>query len=92
MNRCNNTTKVAYCWGANNYGQLGDGTGLQRLVPTAVSGDVTFAQVSAAVGGVHACGISRAGRAYCWGHNGEGELGDGTTTQRLEPTPVIGPS
>lgn len=41
-------------------------------------------------GGSHSCGLTREGRAYCWGRNGQGQLGDGTTTNRPVPTPVAG--
>src|SRR5439155_1281724 len=53
---------------------------------------LTFAAMSAgnnAAGG-HTCGVTTSGAAYCWGRNGNGQLGDGTTTDRLVPTPVAG--
>ena len=90
---CGETTaNRGYCWGANPHGQLGDGTTLYRPTPGAVTGGLSFVLLSAASGGSHACGMNRAGLAYCWGSNSEGELGDGTTTQRLEPVAVIGPT
>src|SRR2546430_15275906 len=48
----------------------------------------TFARVSA--GGAHTCGVTSGGAAYCWGFNGDGQLGDGTTTNRLSPVLVAG--
>ena len=36
----------------------------------------------------HSCALTIAGRAYCWGENGRGELGDGTQQNRLDPTAV----
>ena len=50
---------------------------------------VSFATVSAR-GYNHTCGVTTSGDAYCWGKNSFGQLGDGTTTDRLTPTPVIG--
>ena len=84
----------AYCWGYNAYGQLGDGTTTDRLVPTQVVGGHAFVGVSAAqivpfFG--HTCGVTTSGTVYCWGDNFGGELGDGTTTQRLVPTAVAFP-
>src|SRR5437870_4737781 len=84
------TSGAAYCWGFNGSGGLGDGTTTQRLVPTPVAGGLTFAALSGATGGNYTCGVTTAGAAYCWGFNGSGNLGDGTTTQRLVPTPVAG--
>jgi alpha-tubulin suppressor-like RCC1 family protein len=83
-------TGAAYCWGDNSEGQLGDGTTTSSLTPTAVTmpGGVTFS--SLAVSFFHTCGLTAAGAAYCWGYNGAGEIGDGTTTDRWTPTPVTG--
>src|SRR5438093_9846733 len=85
-------TGAAYCWGFNNSGQLGDGTTTDRLSPTPVAGGLTFAMLSAgnnAAGG-HTCGVTTSGATYCWGRNANGQLGDGTTTDRLVPTPIAG--
>jgi alpha-tubulin suppressor-like RCC1 family protein len=49
---------------------------------------VSFAAVSG--GTWHSCGLAVGGAAYCWGNNPDGELGDGTTTNRLTPVPVAG--
>jgi len=79
----------AYCWGANTAGELGDGTDTlsHRYVPTRVSGSVGFATIS--VGG-GTCALTPSGRAYCWGGNATGRVGDGTTTTRYVPVPVSG--
>jgi alpha-tubulin suppressor-like RCC1 family protein len=79
----------AYCWGDNYQGQLGDGTTTARLTPVRVGGGLRFRQVEA--GGSHTCGVSYPDRrAYCWGYNVVGQLGDGTTTTRLTPALVAG--
>src|SRR5438552_176165 len=79
------TSGSAYCWGLNAYGQLGDGTTANRLVPTLVSGGLTFVSVAASTtpDGAHTCGLTTSGSVYCWGLNDHGQLGDGTTTQQL---------
>jgi len=84
------TTGSAYCWGLNAYGQLGDGTTTNKLVPTLVSGGLTFVSVAASTtpDGAHTCGLTTSGAVYCWGLNDHGQLGDGTTTQHLLPTLV----
>jgi alpha-tubulin suppressor-like RCC1 family protein len=80
----------AYCWGANGTSQLGDGTTTEQHLPTHVdtstglSGNV--ASVSA--GSFHSCAVTTDSRAFCWGANGYGQIGDGTTTTRAVPTPV----
>jgi alpha-tubulin suppressor-like RCC1 family protein len=75
------------CWGANQYGQLGDGTTQRRTRPVAVNSDETFASVSAGDG--YACALNREGRAFCWGKNDDPPtLGTGDSTERHRPTPV----
>ncbi len=88
----------AFCWGENQYGQLGVQTaGMPCRTPTGqpvacaaqptkVSRDIGFEQLSA--GGRHACGVDANGTAYCWGDNALGQLGSATGSQS-EPTPVF---
>jgi alpha-tubulin suppressor-like RCC1 family protein len=54
-----------------------------------VSGGLVFA--SLAPGFFYTCGLTAAGGAYCWGSNQYGQLGDGTTTDRSVPVPVVSP-
>jgi alpha-tubulin suppressor-like RCC1 family protein len=82
------TAGVAYCWGNNDSGELGDGTNNASSVPVAVSGGHTFASVSA--GDAHTCGVTTAGAAYCWGANGIGQVGDGTNINSNVPVAVSG--
>lgn len=75
------------CWGSNVEGQLGDGTTVARSFPVAVSNlPAPVAQVSITHG--HTCAVTTGGAALCWGANYVGQLGDGTTTNRLTPVPV----
>jgi hypothetical protein len=78
------------CWGNNGDGELGDGTTTQRLVPISVVGLSSGVTVIAA-GFVHTCVLlAPSGGVQCWGSNWAGQLGDGTTTDRLVPTSVLG--
>ena len=82
------TTNLAYCWGYNKAGRLGDGTETPRSSPVPVRGGHLFRQLT--IGG-HSCGVNLVQKAYCWGDNLSGQLGDGTTTARLTPVAVAGP-
>jgi alpha-tubulin suppressor-like RCC1 family protein len=84
-----NPSGQAFCWGVNTGGQLGNGTTTNSNVPSPVSqGDLTFKQISAASS--HTCAVTPGGDIYCWGQNGSGQLGNGTTEQSLVPVRVSG--
>lgn len=76
------------CWGYNGFGQLGDGTAVDKYSPTLVSGGLNFQSVS--LGMYHTCGVTTSGAVYCWGYNLYGQLGDSTTISRTTPTAVTG--
>ncbi len=81
---------AAYCWGENTYGALGDGTRTDRASPALASGSLTFTHVVAGGFLGHTCALSAGGTGYCWGENERGQVGDGTTTDRLSPHAVAG--
>jgi alpha-tubulin suppressor-like RCC1 family protein len=77
-----------WCWGANAYGALGDGTVADppqdeesrtrfSSTPVAVAG-VSGARAIGA-GGVHSCAVLNDGAVWCWGRSDAGQLGDGPT-------------
>jgi alpha-tubulin suppressor-like RCC1 family protein len=84
------------CWGANSSGQLGDGTTTSRTKASTVvaatgSSTALIGAGKIAVGSAFACAVLAPGvngTVRCWGANGSGQLGDGTTTRRSVPVVV----
>lgn len=85
-----------WCWGRNHVGQLGTGSAAEYInTPQRVTGALGSQQVtevnmggSAVLDGNRAavCALAANNNVYCWGNNPQGQLGDGTTTQRRVPT------
>lgn len=87
---------AAYCWGvAGSVGYpsdgsaLGDGTTSDRLTPVPVVGGYVFRSIAAGV--QHTCAVTLSGSVYCWGSNGEGQLGNGSTLDSTQPVLVTHP-
>ena len=83
-----------YCWGWNGMGQVGANGGTTCVgqpcfkTPARIQGGRRYSAVTA--GTAHSCGIDTSGAAYCWGFNGSGQLGDGTTINRADDTKQAG--
>jgi alpha-tubulin suppressor-like RCC1 family protein len=82
----------AWAWGYNGHGELGNNSTDQSLVPVAVNmpANVTFTTISA--GFEHSLALDTAGRAWAWGHNSNGELGNNSRDESLVPVAVAMPS
>lgn len=85
---------AAYCWGFNAMGALGDWSTTDRMTPVAVKG-LPERITRVAAGYMHTCAIGASRRVYCWGWNGQGQLGDGPDRpfeedRRFNPAPVPG--
>lgn len=80
---------MPWCWGDSWLGQIGAGSlrpYTSQLAPGRVAGSVVY--VALGVGGLHTCALNDSGRAFCWGDNAFGQLGDGSRTAKGGPVPV----
>jgi len=68
----------AWCWGPNDFGQLGTGDTEGANAPRSSAEGYLFDKISVSSGGAFACGIATTGAAFCWGSQEGGRLGDGT--------------
>jgi Regulator of Chromosome Condensation (RCC1) repeat protein/regulator of chromosome condensation (RCC1) repeat-containing protein len=79
---------IAYCWGENQYGGVGNNTQIDQLIPVPVSAGFTFKSVMAGLR--YACGLSQSSVAYCWGFDRLQQLGDfAPPAQRPVPDPIL---
>ncbi len=77
------------CWGTNAFGQIGDGSTEARLTAVDVVGLGSGVR-SISAGFFHTCAVTEGGAMRCWGINSSGQLGDGSTVNRLTPVAVVG--
>ena len=76
-------------WGYNSYGQLGDNSTTSHNTPVAILGATkTFCKIAG--GRWYTAAIDKNGKGWGWGHNGYGQLGDNSTTQRKTPVSILG--
>ncbi len=73
-------------WGYNQFGQIGDGTTVNKTTPVRIGMDMSWAAI--APGAYHTIGLTMNGTLWAWGQNGYGQLGDGSTSDRTSPVPV----
>jgi alpha-tubulin suppressor-like RCC1 family protein len=77
------------CWGQNDFGNLGDGTTTDSFVPVSVTGLSTTA-IAIDCTMAHTCVLLSTGGIQCWGLNNHGQIGDGTTSNKLTAIAVPG--
>lgn len=77
------------CWGANDFGQLGNNSTTEQYAPVNVSG-LSSGVIAISAGRFHTCAVTGSGGAKCWGSNEYGELGDNSNTERHVPVDVSG--
>ncbi len=81
----------AWAWGNNNYGQLGNGSTTNQSTPARITG-LGDPIVAVAAGGFHSLALDASGSVWAWGHNWDGQLGDGSVADRHAPVRVVGMS
>ena len=80
-----------WCWGSNDFGQLGVSTHFETSTPTPVPQRVTGSWTSVSAGDIETCAVKIGGTAWCWGSDEDGALGDGVDgTDHDAPVQVSG--
>ncbi len=84
---------TVWAWGRNKWGELGDNTRSVRFIPVQVksSGGTGFLTGVTNIAAGYGFSLARKsdGTVWTWGYNGTGELGDGSTVNRLTPVQVF---
>lgn len=84
------TSGGAKCWGTGTHGKLGNGYTTTQRTPVDVGGGLTSGVASITAGHSHTCAVTTSGGAKCWGHAGNGQLGNGYADARATPVNVSG--
>lgn len=79
------------CWGSNSFAQLGNGNQLESNVPVYSSTPSNSKSIGIYADGWRSCAMMSDGSVFCWGDNVAGQIGDGSNSNRLQPTRVIFP-
>src|SRR5262245_54468382 len=80
------TDGTLWCWGRNNYGQLGDGATVDKTTPVQAGASTLGNGVAeVALGEYHGCARKTDGTLWCWGRNNYGQLGDGRAVDKATP-------
>ena len=75
-----------WCWGWNQYGQVGDGTNTDRNTPVQI---MPGGVIAVSAGWAHTCAIKQDGSLWCWGWNQYGQVGDGTWESKNSPVQIM---
>ena len=86
------TGGTLWCWGANNYGQLGIGNDTNPTLPQQVTTPATTGWASVTGGGYHTCASRTDTTLWCWGDNRYGQLGLGNQVSQELPQQVTTPA
>lgn len=85
-----NSLEEIYCWGGNNFGQVGDNSSIDSKTPKIINiGNNTIKNIES--GSYHNCLLSDKGEVHCWGWNSFGQIGDGSFSNAKEPVRVVFP-
>lgn len=80
------TDGMLWCWGRNQYGQLGDSSVVSKSSPVQIGGGIDWMLVSG--GYNHTMAIKTDGTLWCWGENSTGAIGDNTITTKSSPVKI----
>lgn len=86
------TDGTVWTWGENKYGQLGDGTTVDKSAPIQVSGLTGVTDAVAATGAFHCMAAKSDNTVWAWGRNTYGNLGDNTIVDQHVPVLMLGVS
>jgi alpha-tubulin suppressor-like RCC1 family protein len=84
------TERTPWCWGRNNFGQLGIGNDTDESLPRYVSTVHPDGWVSISAGGTHTCALHESTTLWCWGQDTYGQLGNGQNVTQVNTPQNIG--